>query len=108
MSEETPAGAPEQQQQPQQMQVIFDDREQRTVYVNAFAFQESGGGEVVIDVGHNVMRANPQGGQPQVVFRMTDRIIMNLASAKRLTNAFTQLIKRHEQQFGEINTGQRR
>ncbi len=107
MSEETPAGTPEQPGQ-QQTQVFFDDRDQKTVYVNGFMFQQSGGDEVVVDVGHNVLRQNPQGGPPQVVFRMTDRMIMSYGTAKKLANSFTQLVKRYEQQFGEISTNPRR
>ena len=106
MSEENQAPAPEGQQQ--QMQLLIDDREMRVIYVNATMFQQSAGDEVIIDVGHNLLRGNPQGGNPQMVLKLSDRLIMSYPSAKRLMNSLVQLIKRHEQQFGEINIGQRR
>ena len=49
-----------------------------------------------------------QGGQPQVWFKITDRMVMTYSTAKKLAMSLTQFVKRYEQQFGEINTGQRR
>jgi hypothetical protein len=107
MSEENPAGAtPEQQAAQQQMQLVLDDRDLRTVYVNGYMFQPSGE-EVVLDIGFNLPRQNPQGGQPQVWFKITDRLVMTHATAKKLANSLTQFVSRHEQQFGPIG-GQRR
>jgi hypothetical protein len=95
--------------QQQQMQLVLDDRDQRTVYVNGYMFQPSGE-EVVLDIGFNLPRPNPQGGQPQVWFKVTDRLIMTYSTAKKLAMSLTQFVKRYEQQFGEIQTqpGQRR
>jgi hypothetical protein len=108
MSEENPAGTPDQQQPgQQQMQLVLDDRDLRTVYVNGYMFQPSGE-EVVLDIGFNLPRPNPQGGQPQVWFKISDRLVMSYPTAKKLAMSLTQFVKRYEQQFGEINTGQRR
>jgi hypothetical protein len=54
--------------------------------------------------------ANPnvpagQGQQQQMLFRVTDRVIMSYANAKRLAGSLQQLVKRFEQQFGEIPVG---
>ena len=69
--------------------------------------------EVVLDLGFNMPNPNPnpQGGQQaQLLFKVTDRVIMNYSVAKRLAVSLSQLIKRYEQQFGEIamQPGQRR
>ena len=72
MSEETPGTPTPEQPGQQQMQLVLDDRDLRTVYVNGYMFQPSGE-EVVLDIGFNLPRQNPQGGQPQVWFKITDR-----------------------------------
>ena len=45
-----------------------------------------------------------------MLFKVTDRVVMSYANAKRLAMSLSQLIKRYEQQFGELpaNPGQRR
>ena len=83
------------------MQLVLDDRDLRTVYVNGYMFQPSGE-EVVLDIGFNLPRPNPQGGQAQVWFKITDRMIMTYPTAKKLAMSLTQFVKRYEQQFGEI------
>ena len=51
-----------------------------------------------------------QGQNPQLLFKVTDRVILSYSNAKRLAMSLTQLIKRYEQQFGElpVQPGQRR
>jgi len=39
-----------------------------------------------------------------VLFKLTDRIVLSYPNAKRLAGSLLQLIKRYEQQFGEIPT----
>jgi hypothetical protein len=71
---------------------------------------------VVLDLGFNMPNPNPnpqqagQQQQPQLLFKVTDRVIMNYSVAKRLALSLGQLIKRYEQQFGEISIqpGQRK
>jgi hypothetical protein len=94
----------------QGVQVLLDERELRTMYTNAYRIHTAAE-EVVVDFGFNMPNPNQQpGGQQQLLFRVTDRVIMSYGAAKRLTMSLTQLIKRYEQQFGEIPTqpGQRR
>jgi len=66
--------------------------------------------EVVVDLGFNMPNPNPQGQSPQLLFKVTERVIMSYSSIKRLSTSLSQLIKRYEQQFGEIPTqpGQKR
>ena len=108
MSDETVTSTPEGQQQ---VQVLLDERELKTMYANAYRIHQSME-EVVLDLGFNMPNPNPnqQSGQAQLLFKVTDRCIMNYSVAKRLAISLTQLIKRYEQQFGEIQTqpGQRR
>src|SRR5262245_1180151 len=107
MSEETtPSGTqPFAGDQPpqQQIQVMLDERELRTIYSNAYRFHTTGD-EVILDVGFNMPNPNPnpQGGAQQLLFKVTDRIVMTYPNAKRLAGSLTQLVKRYEQQFGEI------
>jgi hypothetical protein len=45
---------------------------------------------------------NVQTGQMQMTFKVSDRVVMTYANAKRLSMSLQQLLKRYEQQFGEI------
>lgn len=100
-------------QQPQGVQVFLDERELKTIYSNAYRIHTAAE-EVVLDIGFNMPNPNPQnqqgGGGTQVLFKVSDRIIMSYPAAKRLSASLMQLIKRYEQQFGEIamQPGQRR
>ena len=91
------------QTQPQRTgpQVIIDERDLQMVYTNAYRIHAAD--DVVIDFGYNMPNPNPtQGGTPQVLYKGTHRVIMNYANAKRLAGSLSQLIRRFEQQFGEI------
>lgn len=88
--------------QQQNVQVLLDERDLKTTYSNAYRIHTSAE-EVVLDLGFNMPNPNGQpGGQAQLLFKVTDRVIMSYSNAKRLTASLQQLIKRYEQQFGEI------
>jgi hypothetical protein len=100
-------GDPNQGQQG--VQVMLDERELRMVYTNAYRIHQAPE-EIVVDLGFNMANPNPQGGQASLLFKVTDRVVMSYTNAKRLAMSLAQLIKRHEQQFGEIplQQGQRK
>lgn len=101
MSEETTAVAPQGEGSP--VQVLLDERELKTIYSNAYRIHTSAE-EVVVDLGFNMPNPNPNPQQQQqLLFKVTDRVIMSYSNAKRLAASLTQLIRRYEQQFGEIN-----
>lgn len=89
--------------QQQQIQVMLDERDMRTLYSNAYRIHTAPE-EVILDLGFNMPNPNQQPGQPsqQMLFKVTDRCIMSYGNAKRLAMSLQQLIKRYEQQFGEI------
>ena len=101
--------AEEQQQQPpqqggeQQVQLMLDERELRTSFSNAYRIHTTAE-EVVLDFGFNMANPNPQGGGQQLLFKVTERIIMSYPNIKRLSMSLVQLVRRYEQQFGEIPT----
>lgn len=97
------------QQPGQSVQVLLDERELRTMYSNAYRIHTAPE-EVVIDLGFNMANPNAQGGPQQLLFKVTDRVVMSYVNAKRLAMSLGQLIKRYEQQFGELplQPGQRR
>jgi len=85
-----------------QIRLRVDERDMRTNYANAFRASETAE-EVMVDFGVNLVRpASQQQDQPEIVFQATERIIMNYYSAKRLTITLGQLIRRFEEQFGEL------
>jgi hypothetical protein len=86
-------------------QVIIDDRDLEMVYANAYRIHAAD--EVVVDLGYNMPNPNPtQQGQQQVLYKGSHRVVMSYANAKRLAGSLVQLIKRYEQQFGEIKLPQ--
>ncbi len=92
-----------QQGEQQGVQLVLDERELRTSFSNAYRIHTTAE-EVVLDFGFNMANPNPQGGQQQLLFKVTERIIMSYPNVKRLAGSLVQLVKRYEQQFGEIPT----
>ncbi len=85
-----------------QIRVRVDERKMETAYANAFRTNGTAE-EVMLDFGLNMVNpATQQQEMPEIIFQATDRIIMNYYSAKRLAITLSQLIRRHEQQFGEL------
>jgi hypothetical protein len=87
-----------------QVQLRIDERNMQACYANAFRTNGTAE-EVILDFGLNLM--NPavqqqQQGQPEIIFQISERVIMNYYSAKRLAITLSQLIRRHEEQFGEL------
>jgi hypothetical protein len=85
----------------QNVQVVLDEREMRTVFSNAYRIHTTAE-EVVVDFGFNMANPNPQAGQQQLLFKVSDRVIMSYSNVKRLAVSLQQLVRRYEQQFGEI------
>ena len=72
----------------------------------------SGGEELFVDFGINMANPNAAGDgqQPEVVFQIGERIVMNFYSAKRLALSLGQHIRRYEEQYGvlELDAEKRR
>ena len=78
----------------QSVQLLLDEREMRTTFANAYRIHHTAE-EVVLDFGFNMANPNPQGGQQQqLLFKVTDRVIMSYPSVKRLTISLQQLVRR--------------
>ena len=105
MAEDTGNITSTEQQGQAQVRVQLDERDMKTVYANAYRIHTAAE-EVVLDFGFNMPDPNAQQTQqaPQLLFKVTDRVILSYGSAKRLAMSLTQLVKRYEQQFGEIPT----
>jgi hypothetical protein len=87
--------------QQQSVQLVVDEKDLKSVFANAYRIYTTAE-EVVIDLGFNMPDPNPQGGNPRLLFKVTDRVIMSYASTKRLSQSINQLVNRYEQQFGPI------
>jgi hypothetical protein len=95
----------------QQIRMRIDERELKTCYANAFRTNGTAE-EVILDFGLNLVvpaaapPAQPgqpaPAAQPEILFRVDQRVILNYYSAKRLAITLSQLIRRHEEQFGEL------
>jgi hypothetical protein len=93
-----------QQQTGQQVRLRIDEREMNTAYANAFRANATAE-EVLVDFGLNMPVQQPgQGGQQaaEIAFKVTDRVILNFYSAKRLALTLGQIVRQHEAEFGEI------
>ncbi len=93
-----PAAAP-QQQQPQRIQVEIDDSKVLATYAN-FCRVTGTPEELIIDFG-----LNPQPfGLPSHPIPVSQRIITNFFTAKRMLHALQLTIQRHEATFGVLET----
>ena len=100
-----------------QVRLRIDERNMQTSYANAFRTNGTAE-EVMLDFGLNLMapaaqqqatqqqatqqQAGQKQQQPEIIFQVADRVILNYYSAKRLAITLSQLIRRHEDQFGEL------
>jgi hypothetical protein len=97
-----PAGEnPEQPQQ--QTEVVLNDKEASAAYSN-FARVTATPEEVIVDFGLN---PNPFLAGKQEV-DVTQRLIMNFYTAKRLCSALAMTLQRHEATFGNVELDVRR
>ena len=86
----------------QQVRLRIDEKNMKTSYANAFRTNGTAE-EVMLDFGINLINpAAQQQQQAEIVFQVTERVVMNYYSAKRLAITLSQLIRRHEEQFGEL------
>ena len=83
--------------QGQRPQIRLDISQMDTVYANAFALAGSAE-EVVLYIGSNLPMPNIK----QPVVRISHRVTLLPANAKRLMLALQQTIKAHEDRFGPI------
>jgi hypothetical protein len=56
----------------------------------------------MLDFGLNLATQPTQQGEQQVIFQANQRVILNYFSAKRLALTLSQVIRQHEQRFGEL------
>ena len=94
-----------------QVRLRIDERNMRSGYANAFRTNGTAE-EVMLDFGLNVVSPatqrpaqegkQPAKTQPEIVFQVSERVILNYYSAKRLAITLSQLIRQHEDQFGEL------
>jgi len=88
------------QQAGQQVRLRIDETDMAATYANAFRTNGTAE-EVMLDFGLNLVQpTNDQ--QPEILFQVKNRVILNYYSAKRLALTLGQLIRRHEEQFGEL------
>lgn len=94
------------QPQQQNVKLHIDDSQAKATYANAFR-QNTTQHEVILDFGINVVLTKP-GAKPgdtdaqQMNFKIDNRLVMNYPTAKRLAGALVQMVKAHEERFGEI------
>ena len=85
-----------------QVRLRIDEQNMQTCYANMFRTNGTPE-EILLDFGLNLAEPTPgQADQPQIVFKVGQRVIMNYHFAKRLTLALGQVVRRHEDQFGEL------
>jgi hypothetical protein len=98
MAEENPTPGEQ-----QQVQLMLDESQMKTSFANAYRIHTTAE-EVVLDYGFNMANPNPQGGGQQLLFKVTDRIILSYPNVKRLAMSLQQLVRQYEQRMGEIPT----
>lgn len=100
MSSEVPEKTAGSRDQGTAMQLKWDDLNMKTSYANvcnATATRE----EVVLMFGVNQAWHN---NQQEVTIQLTDRIILSPHAAKRLALLLNNLVRQHEDRFGDLAT----
>jgi len=82
--------------------VRVDETKMTVSYVNAYRIHTSAE-EVIIDVGFNMPNPNAaEAKSGDLLFYVSNRLILSYTNAKRLQLSLQKLIDRYEQQFGEL------
>jgi len=109
-SDAQPVDAQAAEQTGQQVRLRIDERNMTTSYANAFRTNATAE-EVFLDFGVNLLSPVGQSGGRQesaeVVFQTSERVILNYFTAKRLAIALSQMVRRHEERFGELKSNSR-
>jgi hypothetical protein len=95
-SQEQPKTNPEAQQQ---QRVLVEDKDALTSYAN-FCRVTGTPEELIVDFGLN----SQPFGVPQEAVKITQRIVTNYYTAKRMLHALHLSVQRHEQAFGVLET----
>ncbi len=90
-------------EQPAQQALNVDDSNAMAAYAN-FCRVSSTPEELILDLGLN---PHPY-GTGEITIKVSQRIIMNHFTAKRLLSALTMALQRHEQAFGVLETDVRK
>ena len=93
----------------QQVRLRIDQRNMSTSYANAFRTNATAD-EVIVDLGLNQVVPAQAGadGKPagdvaaEIMFDITNRVIINYYTAKRLAITLGQIVRKHEERFGEL------
>ena len=84
------------------LRINVDERNMSSTYANAFRINSTAE-EMVLDFGINLPNpAAAEANQPDVHFSIHSRVVLNYYSAKRLALTLGQHLRRHEEQFGEL------
>ena len=84
------------------VRVRIDESSVKTSYASGFR-PVATAEEVIMDFGLNLARLTGDKETPyEVVFQANNRVIMNYYSTKRLVLALSQIIRRYEEKFGEL------
>lgn len=94
-----PAASNAGEQRPQQQQVTVDASKAHAAYAN-FCRVTGTPEELIIDFGLNTQPM----GVPSEPIEITERIVMNYFTAKRMMAALQMSLQRHEAAFGVIET----
>jgi hypothetical protein len=85
--------------EPAEKKFAYDSTSAQTTYTN-FCHVIFTPEEIFLDFGLNT-QTDPQGAQPEPI-KITNRIVMNFYTAKRLSRSLTYAVDRHEKTFGEL------
>lgn len=83
-----------------QVRIIWDDTNMRSVYANA-ANVAGGQEEIVLLFGLN---QSWHSGQKDIKVALSDRVIMSPHAAKRLSILLSNVIQNYEKQFGKLGS----
>jgi hypothetical protein len=82
--------------------VRVDESKMVITYANAYRIHTTSE-EVILDLGLNMPNPNAAPNSGELLFNVTNRVVMTYPNAKKLSASLAELVKRYESQFGEIS-----
>ncbi|HCS51844.1 DUF3467 domain-containing protein [Rubinisphaera sp.] len=101
--EATPVEAGQAAAENQQIRIDIDDSNVEAIYANMCRVSSTPE-ELILDLALN---PNPVGNPPEKI-RVSQRVILNHFTAKRLVSLLASAVQRHEQTFGVLETDVRK
>jgi len=102
VAQEPTTTAPATGDEKREMKLRIDEADMQSAYCNTFR-ADAQVDEVILDLGMN--RLVP-GRKDEMIFKVRNQVVMNWRNTKRLALTLANMVRQHEERFGEIDLQQ--